>query len=160
MILARLNILPQNYAPPSMIIDIPKDLEEVFDTSNASVGLMQSDSPPWLQSVIAKFKQLALLAHNWDSYGAEPIPLDPFKNAVSIVNLLDPHAEPPEIVPLTDGGMQLEWHRNNIDLELELVVGSVEVYFYDLVSLEGKEYEIEICDLSNLQELIDRVSLK
>ena len=44
--------------------------------------------------------------------------------------ILDEHAPPPSIVPTWEGGLQAEWHRNGVDLEIEVLLsGEVEYFF-------------------------------
>lgn len=67
------------------------------------------------------------------SAGANPSDLSA---AVSLLNtllrLLPNDAPPPAIVPTWLGGMQAEWHRNGVDLEISANPGAaVEYYFSD-----------------------------
>jgi len=65
------------------------------------------------------FVDLMTLPHNWDSYGAGPIDQRLIHEALSMINgLLVPASPAPRIVPLSSGGLQLEWHRRGIDLEI------------------------------------------
>ncbi|HJT33774.1 MAG TPA: hypothetical protein VJ783_17135 [Pirellulales bacterium] len=57
---------------------------------------------------------------NWDGYGA--VPLDPkiLDAATRFIESLAHDAAPaPQVVPMTRGRVQLEWHRGGRSLELE-----------------------------------------
>jgi hypothetical protein len=78
--------------------------------------------PAWTSAVVRRLNDLLRLGENWDSYGASK----PSGNsAVELVKVLydvaGPDTPPPAIVPSPAGHFQAEWHRNGIDLELEVV---------------------------------------
>ena len=55
-----------------------------------------------------EFRRLLDLPENWNSYGALPISGAAIKAAESM-----------SIVPTCNGGVQLEWHINGHDIEIE-----------------------------------------
>lgn len=57
---------------------------------------------------------LAALPENWDSHGGRPIDRD----VLDLLALL--LTEPAQPVPLSSGGVQLEWHNGMWDVEIEL----------------------------------------
>lgn len=47
-----------------------------------------------------------------------------------LVEILDGRAPPPSVVPAWEGGLQVEWHRNGVDLEIEVSPsGNIEYFF-------------------------------
>jgi hypothetical protein len=77
------------------------------------------------------FVDLLTLPHNWDSYGARTI--DPYvvQAAMDSMNrLLGPESPAPRVVPLSNGGLQLEWHRKGIDLEITFEQGEPPIFYY------------------------------
>jgi hypothetical protein len=75
-------------------------------------------SPTFLKSVEA-VADLLTLPQGWNSYAAKPIAP---QNAVRAIRLLgeflEPHTPPPAAVPRVQGGIQLEWHTESIDIEV------------------------------------------
>lgn len=73
----------------------------------------------WLRPAISRVEELTALAPGWNSYNAKPIDAGVAMEAVAF--LLD-HAyrtvPEPSIVPLADGGIQIEWHDGGVDLEI------------------------------------------
>lgn len=68
-----------------------------------------------------KLQKLAKLPENWDSYGAlriSPVALAATDLLLNLLILLD--TELPSVVPLTDGGIQLEWCTKNCDIEAQI----------------------------------------
>ncbi len=68
----------------------------------------------------------------------------------TLLEVLDSHTPPPAVVPTWNGGVQVEWHRNGIDLEIEVdPEGEIEYFFKS----PDEEYEGRISgDFSPLSE--------
>ena len=47
-----------------------------------------------------------------------------------LAKILDTRAPPPSVVPTWDGGVQVEWHRNGVDLEIEISPDGNAEYFF------------------------------
>ncbi len=75
--------------------------------------------PAWFDPLMQGFVDLRTLPPNWNSYGAGSIEERLLNNAMNFVaSLLGPNSPAPRVVPLSSGGLQLEWHRQGIDLEV------------------------------------------
>lgn len=74
---------------------------------------------PWLQkeydrlTLEQKLGRLAGLPANWDGEGSKSVSFTALQIAEAMIR-------PPQIVPCSDGGVQLEWHENGYDIELVL----------------------------------------
>jgi hypothetical protein len=88
-----------------------------------------------------QFADLLRLPPDWDGYGANVIDPQPLVAAYRFsVDFLRINSPAPQVVPLSSGGVQLEWHREDVDLEIEFDVGSPpSAYFCD--SAVGEEHE-------------------
>jgi hypothetical protein len=61
------------------------------------------------------------LEENWDSYGARRVDPRCTEAAVGLLRaILDSTTPRPFVVPTCRGGIQLEWHRGGVDLEIEI----------------------------------------
>jgi hypothetical protein len=68
-----------------------------------------------------KLEELRKLESNWDSYGGKPITeLALEKTDLLLKALLGIQAVEPFVCPCSNGGIQLEWHRNGYTLEIEI----------------------------------------
>ena len=97
----------------------------------------------WLIPTVEKLNELRrLTASNW-SAGAKPIDISAINSMLELLtNILPNDAPPPTVVPTWDGGVQVEWHRNGIDLEIEVSADrESEYYFFDHQSNEEIEGE-------------------
>ena len=75
--------------------------------------------PIWLRPLVNGLRAVLALPADWDSYGAPRIALPPVLAAFELAaNSLGPNSPPPSVVPLSSGGVQFEWHRQNFELEI------------------------------------------
>jgi hypothetical protein len=95
---------------------------------------LAGEAPAWLKPTIQAFRQLSQLPSGWSSYGSHSIEdAAIFRAAEVLGTLLEADSIPPTIVPTHAGGVQVEWHRNGVDIEVEFSPeGAVaDVYLYD-----------------------------
>ena len=72
----------------------------------------------WFQAAVPQFESVMSLAPGWDSYGGVPTSLTSVEVAFQFLgSYLGPTSLPPSVVPLSDGGIQLVWHNNGVDVE-------------------------------------------
>jgi hypothetical protein len=79
-------------------------------------------APAWMSPAIARLRALLSLPPNWNSYGSMPIAPSTIHRALQfMVSALPSRAPTPAIVPTPSGGVQLEWHQDGLDVEIELL---------------------------------------
>jgi len=82
---------------------------------------VEADAPQWLPPTVETMNELLGLQPNWDSYGARCVEKHAVETALEILGMvMKPSTSPPTVVPTVEGGIQIEWHQNNIDLEVEV----------------------------------------
>ncbi len=97
--------------------------------------------PAWFDKVMQGFVDLRTLPRNWDSYGASPIDQKIIQSALDLINvLLGPTSPAPRVVPMSSGGLQLEWHPDSIDLEV-VFDRDEQPFFYYRNRVSGDESE-------------------
>lgn len=107
-------------------------------------------------AVIASLNELRRFEANWDGYGAVPLDLKILDAAARFVESLAPDVIPtPQVVPMTRGRIQLEWHRGSRSLELEFE-GPQTVHFLKWDSESGVEEEdaIPVQDTAAIRDLL------
>lgn len=78
------------------------------------------DSPNWFEDALQKMAELLSLEENWDSYGAPRIDSCIVESVAQLLSALTKSWVPkPWICPTVRGGVQIEWHTNGIDIEIE-----------------------------------------
>jgi hypothetical protein len=86
-------------------------------TTSSTVIVLDSHrrNPPWQNEVV----RLLQLPNGWDSYNGRPLRHDTGMFTLQLLNsVLLPSTSAPYIVPVADGGVQAEWHQNQLDIEL------------------------------------------
>src|SRR5687768_491011 len=78
-------------------------------------------------------QSLAELREDWDSYGAIPPSPMALERAWHHASALVEHGlAMPEVFPTRSGGIQLEWHRESVELEWEIDAdGATGVFIFD-----------------------------
>jgi hypothetical protein len=88
------------------------------------------NSLPWLSSALDDVARLAALPPDWDGYGSPQLGATEREHAIQLLASIDHQGIPaPNIVPISGGGIQIEWQHNRRELELEIVPGAAAVLF-------------------------------
>jgi hypothetical protein len=113
--------------------------------------------PKWFGATLRKITELLQLAPNWDGYGASEVRQDVAAKALTALwNLLENDSPAPNVVPLGDGGIQVEWHRYGRSLELEFPAsGAASFYYYE----DATEVESEGLLANSIAELRARLAI-
>jgi hypothetical protein len=127
--------------PPQFLtertIRVAQPLARDAGTSNAKqrqvIALqVQQPAADWLRSAVQRIENLTTLARDWNSYGSHPVTAEAALAAVRF--LLDTayrELGAPAIVPLPDGGVQVEWHRGGLDVEIAFSEDEPGIYVED-----------------------------
>ena len=79
-----------------------------------------------IRAAIRKAFDLVRLPNGWNSYNARPVSEEAARHAITfLVQAASaiPNIAAPAVVPTVRGGLQLEWHRQGIDFEVEFGPG-------------------------------------
>jgi len=118
----------------------------------------QDPLPTWVEPTVAGFMGVQSLPENWDSYGGKRISADMVIQSLSILGqIMDTGSPAPSVVPLADGGLQLEWHRNQQDLEIVFPADDLPQFYY-VDRRTGTEQEGPAGDVSNLTRLLRNIA--
>ena len=108
--------------------------------------------------MIPAFSEIQCLPENWDSYGAPVVKNELVQKALYLLGLVMEQNSPvPAVVPLSDGGVQLEWHRRKQDLEIVFTADRQPHYFYRNLET-AEESEGSAKDVSKLILLLKNIA--
>ena len=105
-----------------MLSAVPAARAAVKITRLTGCGSPQPELPEWFSAVVSRLLPLLSLPPNWNSEGAEAVRGDAILPMVFyVLNQVMKQSTPaPMIVPTAQGGVQLEWHEQSIDVEIEV----------------------------------------
>ena len=105
----------------------------------------------WSHSAQVKLENLSQLSENWNSYGSPGISPQARRETLLLLPVLGKlHMPEPKILPVSGGGVQLEWRNPSCELELEVLPnGSIEFLAVD--SVDGM-FEDQISENGNVAE--------
>lgn len=106
--------------------------------------VVENSQSPWLEALRGRLDEVVSLSFGWDGYAGRSVS---FTNAAFAANFLNrlfiSDVPPPFVVPGADGTLQLEWHRNNFDIEID-ILGANDVVANRKNLLTGEEEEVEL----------------
>lgn len=114
-----------------------------------SVKAISNRSSSMLITAIRKLDELQNLPQDWDSYGADPISQNAIETAKSIIisvmksfsNAIGDVVQLTDVIPIADGGVQLEWVGPHAELEVEISPNSNISLLYISGSGDRRNYE-------------------
>jgi hypothetical protein len=112
----------------------------------------------WARPTIDRFVTLASLKDNWDQRGSAAVRGDVLSFAWTILAQIMPsNGMVPNIVPLGNGGIQIEWSSHDSELDMEITRPfRLSAFFFDSGSGEEIETSINTDNLEGLAQLIQQ----
>jgi len=147
-------------ASSSAALTKPKEFAFVVPSSGISYKVIVATEqvPSWVAPTISGFIRIHMLPDNWDSYSASRIDRDLIKQALLVIEqIMDFNSPPPSVVPLGSGGLQLEWHRKQQDLEISFTTEDPSGFFYR-DRRNGVEQEGFATDIAGLAQLMRNIA--
>ena len=113
----------------------------------------------WVKELEDRFDELTSLPRGWDGYAGAPVSFNCAQFAANLIERLCINSLPaPQLAPMPDGTVRLEWHMNKFDLEID-VLGPYNVLAYRADLLTDEEEEIEIqTDFSELSDWVSKLA--
>ena len=76
----------------------------------------------WVQELEPRFSDLTSLQMGWDGYNGKPVSFPCASFAAALLErICVDSVSAPALVPGTDGTLQIEWHKNNLDIEIDVL---------------------------------------
>lgn len=127
------------------------------------IPIAKEPESPWFSNVINKISKFRMLQENWDEYGAKTISTKAIFDAVRLLSEISQASTPePYIFPTATGGIQIEWHTEKADLEVEVTDDASIIVIYEgpgKKEKDGDDWEQKIYseDLSRLISCIEHL---
>jgi hypothetical protein len=102
------------------------------------------DASPWYGEALDRISGLTALAVGWNGHDAREVKADMAIDAAKfLAKVAFPGIAAPSITPLAEGGLQVEWHRGGLDIEVAFTDDEPGVY---IVEREGGEVELPLAE--------------
>jgi hypothetical protein len=97
----------------------PASVDQIASPTATVISIKPQSLPSWLDQVVERINAVALLEEGWDGEEARPLARGAALAALNaLVEVMWPDSPAPSVVPMYDGGLQLEWHAPELDIEL------------------------------------------
>lgn len=113
----------------------------------------------WIGSAIKRLNYLTNLPDNWCSPNALPINRKIAIGLLELISMIITSEMPePFIGPMENGSLQISWHTNGVDLEIEFQTPEIISVYYEKGG-DFEEWETEVLgDLTKLKNKIDQLT--
>jgi hypothetical protein len=127
-------------------------------TTTSATGEFPPAAPTWIRPVLERLDSILALPEGWDGREANRPRV---WHAVEVIGFMQRVMREatalPSIVPLADGGMQVEWHRGGLDVEATFTAGPDRgLYFADLSTAYEFEGPVDV-GIGELRGLMGRL---
>lgn len=79
----------------------------------------RTSGPAWIEDVLNRLAEMRTLPRGWDGQDGVRATMSAIVAAITVLSeTMATNTVPPAIVPTSNGGLQLEWHKNGVDLEV------------------------------------------
>lgn len=129
---------------------------QVIPIGDGNRGMPVRPALHWQASVVRSIAELLKLPENWNSYGSKCVRYDTAMFAILVLeNIMAAGTPLPSVVPTAHGGIQFEWHENDVDFEIDVIEPyHCEYAYHDERNAAGPVYGELENDLLPLQEPI------
>lgn len=138
---AQQNSAYQSYFP----VDDRRGEVVPFSSATGRVRVTGSASP-WPKALESRLNEITALPKGWNGYRSVPVSFTCAAFAALLIErLYDASIPPPALVPGADGTLQIEWHRNQYDIEVD-ILEPYKVFAARYDCLSGDFTEIALSD--------------
>jgi hypothetical protein len=116
-----------------------------FKTPLSSRVRVPQHNSSWIIQLSDRFSELTSLPRGWDGYSGLPVSFDRAQFAANLIERICIEGIPaPQLVPGSDGTIQIEWHVNQFDIEIDVLAPyNVTATRFDYISEEEEEIELQ-----------------
>jgi hypothetical protein len=103
---------------------------------------IEGEPPAWFWVLLEQVKSLLALAPGWNSHAAAVVPGRAAATLIEIVGAtFDDDTPAPFVTPLASGGLQMEWHEPDLEVEVAIdSTGAAHVWYEDARGSEEGEF--------------------
>lgn len=128
---------------------------EIGDRQVCTLTYSGERPPDWAWPVLRSLETRWGVDPGWDGYTSKPTQVEYVEQLLNCLSsLLQNNSPAPDVIPLSDGGMQAEWHLKGTDLEI-VVAADAPPRYYLFNHADGEEEEGDLnSNFSRVQDLV------
>lgn len=150
-----MNGLQSSTSTSSSLGEMYPQAQRAYQSPQWSRVVLVSELSQWQIDAIRKLVQLLALPRDWDSYGSPPPSEFAVKTAGSLILDIDlDYFVSPRVVPVSGGGVQLEWRLGSRELEIEISYEGSAEYLKSLDAKPVEEGQISLGELPRIRSLL------
>ena len=123
---------------------------------NSGTSLLDSTTTPeWEEVVRNRLAELRTLPEDWDTYGGRSVTQEVAEYSFALLRVvMEAETRAPDLVPLPQGGLQMEWHDPNLDIEITIEEpGFASVWIVSPTHPDGEEINLRYNFYSGLEPI-------
>lgn len=110
------------YRPSGRVVPVPAQTRSQWASTSVDDKQIVIEKSRWIEELLPKFEELMRLPVGWDGYSGLPVSFQCVCFALQLIaSLSTAEIEAPQVVPGSDGSLQLEWHNYGYDVELNIL---------------------------------------
>jgi hypothetical protein len=113
----------------------------------------------WRLMAEDRLRKLQRLEVGWDGHTGRPVAVSTVYFVLDVLEqIMLPGVPMPSLMPLSNGGLQIEWHRNGWDVEIEVArPNHLHFWAYDISG--DREHEFDVSeDIAPLFEFVSYIA--
>lgn len=150
-----MNGLQSSTSTSSSLGEMYPQAQRAYQSPQWSGVVFVSELSQWQIDAIRKLVQLLALPRDWDSYGSPPPSEIAVKAAGSLILDIDlDYSVSPRIVPVSGGGVQLEWNVGSREVEIEIDNKGSAEYLKSVHAKPVEEGPIALASIPRIRSLL------
>lgn len=99
------------------------------------------EAQPWFVDVAERLIRFLSYEANWNGYGEKPISKQAVKSTIIVLHRVAIGGPEPVVVPVSNGGIQVEWYHSGTEIEVEISPSGLMSIFIEFS--DGRNSECE-----------------
>lgn len=148
----------EDFAHEQLVFTPPREVLPPGGEDRASADVVNLENYRAFRRAEKALQSFAKLSKGWDSYNGEPPNKETGEFAYQIIrDVVTPMVPEPQLFPTSPGGIQIEWHQKDLDLELHILAPFNCELWYRIPSTGQEDILHMTTDFSPLNEWIARL---
>jgi hypothetical protein len=135
-----------------------RKIQRIATTPEPVGAFSQASESQWFSTMLREISELCVLPVGWDGYHGIPLDINVAVWSCQLMSsVMTSATSKPSFVPLSGGGLQIEWHRDGNSLEVAIYEPYDGEVMITKASGEQDDFRLE-ADVGRLREVVKDVA--